>query len=657
MPGKLAILDVVLQVDKRGLATGLAQSRAMLRSETKSMAAEVGAAAATMAKAMAVPMLAISGFAVKMAADFDREMTKSIAIMGDVSAAMRKQMAQTAKDTARSLNLSATEMAKSYFYLASAGFDAAQSIGALPAVATFAKAGAFDLALAVDLLTDAQTALGMTAWDTAENLENLVRISDLLIGANTLANASTQQFSEALTNKAAASLKIYGKSLEEGLSVLAAFADAGKKGSEAGELLSRFITQIGKASLRNAEAWKQYGIAVFDAGGKMRDVADIVEDMEKAMEGLSDKQKDVMFTELGLQLRMKDTVQVLLGASDKMRGYQRRLEEMSGVTRDVAEKQMQTFHERLGLVLAEFRALAVQLGEELIPILETGLLPKLKDAGEFLRTLSSATKAAAWDFVSFAAKIIAATVALGALIRLAKANPLILAFAAGYGGGGLMAASYGAATQRGTDFLRDLQETEQILGTARGALHAPKLDPWVAANRHRAQEFGIPAGLGLDATDAQLSLHRPFPSGANADFLAGMPYGEALPLAFQAADFLRNLETTSPEMVEPMRKGLQTGEIDVNQLRQAIDALALVEQNAQAIDSVMNRVAETFAEAGDSAGGLADFDEEEIAEGAGSAVSDAILDSFPDEELRKRMIESAQALREHLFPVEFLKTQ
>jgi len=53
-----------------------------------------------------------------------------------------------------------------------------------------------------------------------------------LVGANTLANASVEQFSKSLTNMAAAALTNANKGLEEGVAILAAFADKGIKGAK-----------------------------------------------------------------------------------------------------------------------------------------------------------------------------------------------------------------------------------------------------------------------------------------------------------------------------------------------------------------------------------------------------------------------------------------
>ena len=64
--------------------------------------------------------------------------------------------------------ISAEQSAEAFFFLASAGLNAEQSISALPQVAKFAQAGMFDMATATDLATDAQSALGLTVDDATK---------------------------------------------------------------------------------------------------------------------------------------------------------------------------------------------------------------------------------------------------------------------------------------------------------------------------------------------------------------------------------------------------------------------------------------------------------------------------------------------------------
>jgi TP901 family phage tail tape measure protein len=264
----------VIQVVVTGEASRL--QRAM-----KGAGSILGTFAAIGLKAAAVTAqlaTAIGVAGVRQFANFDAAMQKSVAIMGDVSDAMRKDMSDAAREVAKTTTFSAEQAAESYFFLASAGLSAEQSIAALPKVAAFAQAGMFDMARATDLLTDAQSALGLTSNDATENLENMTRISDVLVKANTLANASVSQFSEALTNKAGAALRVLGKDVEEGTAVLAFFADQGVKGAEAGEMLNIMLRDVTRAAAGNAKEFDKLGLSVLDSDGNLKNMADVVEE-------------------------------------------------------------------------------------------------------------------------------------------------------------------------------------------------------------------------------------------------------------------------------------------------------------------------------------------------------------------------------------------
>jgi TP901 family phage tail tape measure protein len=316
-------------------------------------------------------LVGIGAASFKMAADFDAAMTESLAIMGDVSDAMRNEMADAAREMSTQTIFSAKQAADSYFFLASAGLSAEASVAALPAVAKFAQAGMFDMALATDLLTDAQSALGLTVRDDAvKNLENMVKISDILVKANVLANASVQQFSEALTNKAGAAIKILNKDLEEGVSVLAVFADQGLKGAAAGEALDIVFRDLQRAALSNREEWDKLGLSVFDANGKMRPTADIIEDLTTKTDGMSDATFGLTLRTLGFQDRSVKNIKMLLGSSDAMRTYEAALRDAGGITEEVSEKQLQTFNARLKLAKNELSNAAITIGTQFLPAAE-----------------------------------------------------------------------------------------------------------------------------------------------------------------------------------------------------------------------------------------------------------------------------------------------
>jgi len=362
----------------------------------------LGAAGRRMSLAITAPLAAIATASVKTFADFDDAMTKSTAIMGDVAPEMRTRMEELARELSRNGVTSATDLASSYFFLASAGKTAEQQLATLATVEKFAVAGAFDMALATDLLTDAQSALGLASKDTATDLENMTRVSDVLIKANTLANASAEQFAKSLTTKAAASLKLLNKDVEEGVAVLAAFADRGIKGEQAGEKLSIVLRDLQGAALKNTKVWKALNLQTFDATGKMRPIADIIEQLTTRFSGMSDEQKKSAATMLGFKDRSFSALQTLLGTSDQIRKYEVALRSAGGITDEVARKQLKSFSAQMKIVMNNIKDVGIEIGKELAPVLRF-VGEKIRDVTNFWRSMSAESK----RFVIVVAAIVA----------------------------------------------------------------------------------------------------------------------------------------------------------------------------------------------------------------------------------------------------------
>jgi len=352
-----AVGDLVIRL---GAQTGRADSRL---NATRALMMKVKATAMSLMMAIA-PLGGAYMFAglIKSGEQFERKMRNSLAIMGDVSKAMKEKMRDTAFEVAAATVASAEDATEAYYFLASAGLNAAQSIAALPAVANFAQAGNFGMALATDLATDAQSALGLTVKDTQQNLENLTRVTDVLIKANTLANASAEQFSQSLTNKAGAAMRTVGMEIEEGVAILAAWADQGIKAQDAGTALNIVLRELQSKALTNADAFKENGVAVFDSAGELRKIADIVESLEKRLDGCSDAQKKLTLMQMGFTSKSVIFIQTLLGTSEKIRRYNSELDKAGGTCKKVAEKQLTPIQKGL----AALGSIATKLGTVIV---------------------------------------------------------------------------------------------------------------------------------------------------------------------------------------------------------------------------------------------------------------------------------------------------
>jgi len=443
--GVIAI-DGINAVNKQ-LSTFDKEARKVERSIVK-LGKNMERTGAAMTKYITVPLALAGGAAIKFGADFDKAMTSSLAIMGEVSDAMRKDMSNAAREVAKTTKFSATEAAEAYFFLASAGLSAAQAIKALPKVAAFAQAGNFDLSLATDLLTDAQSALGLVVKDVTKNMKNMNLVSDVLVKANTIANASVQQFSESLTNKAGAALRVLGKELQEGVAVLAVYADQGVKGAEAGSQLNIVLRDLQKAAIKNKEAFKDANIAVFDQEGEMRNLGKIISDLENRLGKMSDEEKKAELMTLGFTEKSISATVALLGTSDAIKEYEEKLKSAGGITDEVSQKQLQNFWDQLGLIKSELIDVGLTIWQSLEPVLTQKLIPALKNVAAFVKGLANwfdklnkptketvfimaALVAAFGPFLLILGKALIATKALTAAMLLMNvallANPFALA--------------------------------------------------------------------------------------------------------------------------------------------------------------------------------------------------------------------------------------
>lgn len=330
------------------------------------VAASFHKAGATMLRSLTLPLALLGGFGVKQFASFDNAMTQSLAIMTNVTTQMRKQMEGVAKSLSEMSTFAAKDLAKSYFFLASAGLDVKQSIAALPQVTQFAQAGMFDLSRATSLLAGSQAALGLKVKDATKNLANMSRISDVLVKANQLSDATTEQFGEALT-RAGGGMKAFGVELEEGVAVLAAYAEIQRKGEVGGEAFSRVLRLLIPAANKNAAAYSRLGIEVFDVAGNLRNFGLILKDLETAFTGMSARQISASLEMLGFQRRMQGAILPLIGMSDNIAEFETRLGKAGGTTGSVARNQLKSFTAQMTLAWHEIQNASKVLGEELAP--------------------------------------------------------------------------------------------------------------------------------------------------------------------------------------------------------------------------------------------------------------------------------------------------
>lgn len=391
----MGTLFVRIGADPSVLVEGMAEAAKAVVEESES----INHSLKSMTLVVGAALAGIAALAIEEFAKFNSAMTKSIAIMGNLSEATKKQMENVARSLSKDSVKSAEELAGSFYNLAQAGLSAEQAMAALPTVIKFATAGNLDMARSVELLTDAQRALGMGSKDAGVNLQNMTRLSDTLVKASTMAATSVAQLADALGGKAGIALRSLNKDVEEGVAALAALAAQGFKGTEAGQSLTLVLRELQKNALENKGTFDALGVTVFDASGKMRNIADIIADMEKAFAGATNEQKRTALSMMGFQDRTMIALQALIGMSSQIREYESALRSAGGATQEVSEKQLSSFANQWVLLKHQIDDVLDTIGESLAPAL-LQLNVQLKSCVEWLFSTEESTKSLTTVFLS-----------------------------------------------------------------------------------------------------------------------------------------------------------------------------------------------------------------------------------------------------------------
>ena len=235
-----------------------------------------------MSKYVTAPLVGVGTAAVMTVANFDDAMSKVRAISGATGDDFDK-LRQQAVDLGSTTRFSAAEAAEGMSYLALAGWDTNEILEATPALLDLASAGAVELGAAADIVSDTMSAFGMSA-------EEATRASDVFARAQADSNQDVMMLGETM-KYAAPVAQAFGASLEETAAIAGKMADAGIKGSQAGTALRSGFLRLAAPTKEVNDGLKMLGVEATNTDGSMRNVMDILRDMESGMGDLSESQR------------------------------------------------------------------------------------------------------------------------------------------------------------------------------------------------------------------------------------------------------------------------------------------------------------------------------------------------------------------------------
>ena len=257
--------------------------------------------------ALAGSMAALAGYSVKVGSDFEEAMSKVEAISGASGEALNA-LTEKAKEMGATTQFSASEAAEALQYMAAAGWKDTDMLNGIKGIMDLAAASGESLASTSDIVTDALTAFGLSAKDSA-------RFSDVLSAASAASNTNVAMMGASFKYVApiAGSLKY---SIEDVSLAIGLMANAGIKAEQAGTALRATFTRLVKPPKDTAEALESLGITVKNADGSVKPLSETLVDLRKSFAGLTDSQKAEKAASIAGQEAMSGLL-AIVNASDK----------------------------------------------------------------------------------------------------------------------------------------------------------------------------------------------------------------------------------------------------------------------------------------------------------------------------------------------------
>ncbi|MCT4593185.1 MAG: phage tail tape measure protein [Anaeromicrobium sp.] len=298
------------------------------------------------------------GSTLKTFMDFEQGM-KNVQATSQATTQEFEQLWGNAKQLGATTAFSAKEASDGMNYLAMAGFKTNQIIKAMPGLLDLAAASGTDLATTSDIVSDAITAFGLKAKDTTH-------LSDVMAKASSTANTNVQMLGESF-KYAASPATAFGMSAEETTTALAMMANAGIKGSMAGNALRGALTRLAKPP-RMASKWlDKLGISIADSHGKIKPFNSIMDDMRKKMSKLTQQERQQAVASIFGQEAMSGMLAVLNTSTEKFDTYIDMLESADGAAKEMANTKLDSLGGQFTILKSAVEGMKIELGERLAP--------------------------------------------------------------------------------------------------------------------------------------------------------------------------------------------------------------------------------------------------------------------------------------------------
>lgn len=418
----IAYLDLDISKFEKGISSAISELNTLTDSSSSfsqkisSIGSAISTTGSTLTKTFTVPVAGLGTAATKLAADFESAMSKVEAISGSTSEEM-SQLTDKAIEMGAKTKFSAKESADAFTYMAMAGWDAEQMMSGISGIMSLAAADGLDLATTSDIVTDALTAFGLQASDSAE-------FADALAMASSAANTNVSMLGESFKYVAPVAGSL-GYDYRDIAVALGLMANSGIKASQAGTTLRAALTRMAKPTKDMKGLMEEYNLSITNSDGSMKSYAGVMEMLRTKLGGLSEAEQAKTAAILFGQEAMSGMLAIINASEQDYKKLTDAIYESKGAAEEMASVMMDNLSGSIEQFLGALESLAIKVGTAMIPVIRqitefvTSLVEKLNTLSDEqiqMIVIIASVVAAIGPLLIIIGKVVSAVATIGSAI-------------------------------------------------------------------------------------------------------------------------------------------------------------------------------------------------------------------------------------------------
>ena len=311
--------------------------------------------------ATAVGVGAMMTIPFKASIEFESSMADVKALTKDITAEDFTLLTAKAKTLGATTEWSASQAAIGMTFLAKAGFDTKQQLGAMNGVLGLATAGSVELGVSSDIASNILSGFSIKATEMGT-------VADVLAKTFTTSNTDLIMLGETMKYTAPIASGL-GVGLTEVSALAGKLGDVGIQGSMAGTSLRTMYTRLSAPPTDARKAIEALGLSVFDAGGKFRGMPNIIGQLNSSMKTLNDGQKTEKLKALFGMEALSSGIALMKVGKKGLLSYKSTLDNATGTTKKIQDIKLDTTKGQFKLLASAMEGLSISATTGLLPML------------------------------------------------------------------------------------------------------------------------------------------------------------------------------------------------------------------------------------------------------------------------------------------------